>query len=165
MFSSGAVKTSIGSALTDFGRDDVIDAEQRLIGNKAMGSDLVWVLTNVMAAQARKTRVGGADSPIYLWTNSGRVNWEGRLGGDLSGEPASIAYQTNELGKTDTTPLKRTSLAVATFMSQNVAAHFGQGIEYRWFRPPMKDLSEHSLHDSVDFAQVNPKNAEILYIA
>ena len=66
MFSSGAVKTSIGSALTDFGRDDVIDAEQRLIGNKAMGSDLVWVLTNVMAAQARKTRVGGADSPIYL---------------------------------------------------------------------------------------------------
>ena len=159
---SGITETSYGAALTNFDRDDVIDGEQALRTNKAMGSDLVWLMNVVLETAARKKRIGGTEAIVYLAQSTGP--YMGRIGGSVLGEGTSYV-SSNLLGHTDTTALNRTAYAAVGYGSQALPLFFGDGIEFRVFRPTSGAKTSYALLAHCNFAMINPNNWDVRNIA
>ena len=157
LLNSGINEASYGAAVTNFDRDDVIDAEQKLRENKAMGSDLNWLLSVAVETQARKTRIGGAEAIVYLAQST--APYQGRIGGSVLGEGTDYV-STNLLGK-GATGAKQTSYIAVGYGSQALPLFFGDGIEFRVFRPTDAAKTSYALLAHVNFALINPKNFEV----
>ena len=162
LMQSGSAFTSYGAALANFDRDDVIDAEQKLRTNEAMGSGLVWLMNVLLETAARKKKIGGTEAIVYLAQST--APYMGRIGGSVIGEGTDYV-STNRLGQTSVTAANRASVGAVGYGSQALPLFFGDGIEFRVFRPTAGATTDYALLAHVNFAMINPKNWELLRIA
>ena len=158
----GVTETSYGAALTNFERADVITAEQALRVNQAMESGLVWLMNVVLETAARQKRIGGTEAIVYLAQSTGP--YMGRIGGTVIGEGTPYV-SSNFIGHADTAALNRTAYAAVGYGSQALPLFFGDGIEFRVFRPTSSAKTSYALLAHCNFALINPKNWDIRNIA
>ena len=165
LMGSGSTLTPFGAtadaAISSFARSTVMAAESDMRTANAMGEGLFWVLGTPMINFAVNTRTGGTDSPVYLAQRSPDSFREGLIGGSQI-DMGTRFVESNLLGRTHTTPYKRTAVGALGFGSQMVPLLFGQGIEFRYLRHPQETDINLALILYGNFALVNPSNAQLI---
>ena len=147
LMNSGITETSFGAAITNLNRDDMVDARRRLFGDEVDMSGLGWILSNAVATQLEKTRIGGVESVRFVYED-GMID---------SGAERIAARDTVHLGKTGTT-----APAVLLQRAAAVCLIWGAGILFNALRLPGRTKTEYDLQIEASFAMMNPKRATVL---
>ena len=167
LLNSGIGEVSYGAALANFDRAAVIDAEQQLLLNEAIGSDRVWLLSLDVEGEALNQKIGTLHNGVMYLAEQIRP-YMGRIGGEVpgAGEGEGTPYVSSGLiGHADGTALNRTAYTALGYGSQALPLFFGDGIEFRVFRPTSATRVDFSLSAEVNFALINPANWTIRNIA
>ena len=147
LLNSGITETSFGAAITNLDRDDMVDARRRLFGDEVDMTELGWILSNPVATQLEKTRIGGVDSVRFVYED-GMVD---------SGAERLPARDTVHLGKTGTT-----APAVLLQRSAAILLIWGAGVMFNGLRLPGRTKTEFDLQIPCNFALINPKRATVI---
>ena len=155
LLNSGIVETGFGAAMTDLARDDMVDARRRLFAAETDMMGLGWILSNSVASQLEKTRIGGTESVRFVYEN-GMVD---------SGAEMIPARDTVHLGKTTGTASNEVAvpdIAVLLQRSAAVCLIWGAGIAFNGLQIPGRTRMDFDLQIQSNFAMMNPARATVL---
>ena len=147
LLNSGLVETSFGAALANLDRDDMVDARRRLFGDEVDMTQLGWILSNQVASQLEKTRIGGSESVRFVYE-------DGRIDCGAEKIPAADTVHMGKAGVTAPAVLLQRSAAILLI--------WGAGILYNALQIPgnTKVLFDLQVHGS--FAFMNPKRGGVI---
>ena len=147
LMNSGITETNFGAAITDLGRQDLIDARRRLFTDQAKMNDLGWLLSEPVAKQLEITARSAGGGSDYLYQD-GMVD---------SGAYRLPARESLHLGKTGTT-----APAVLLEKSCALVLVWGQGIAVNRLQIPGKVQVDFDLQIQASFALLDPRRAEVI---
>ena len=148
LMNSGVAETDFGAAITNLGRDDLVDARRRLYADEVDLDNLGWILSTAVAEHLEELKLGTGNSSERYVYEYGMVN---------SGAQHVSARDTIHLGKTGVT-----APAVLLDRSAAVALIWGAGIMFNSLRIPGETEVGYDLQVQANFALLNPKRAEII---
>lgn len=152
---SGLAETGFGAALSDLNRDDMVDARRRLFASEVDMMDLGWILSNGMAGQLEKTRIGGTESVRFVYED-GRVD---------SGAERVPARDSVHLGKTTGNSGSEVAVNDVGVLLQRSAALcliWGAGISFNGLQIPGRTAIDYDLQIQSNFAFINPARGTLL---
>jgi len=155
LMNSGITETGFGAAVANLDRDDMVDARRRLFASEVDMMDLGWILSNSVASQLEKTRVGGTESIRFVYED-GRVD---------SGAERIAARDSVHLGKTTGNAGSEAAVndvAVLLQRSAAVCLIWGAGIAFNGLQIPGRTRMEFDLQIQSNFAMLNPARAQII---
>jgi len=155
LMNSGITETGFGAAVANLDRDDMVDARRRLFASEVDMMDLGWILSNSVASQLEKTRVGGTESIRFVYED-GRVD---------SGAERIAARDSVHLGKTTGNAGSEAAVndvAVLLQRSAAVCLIWGAGIAFNGLQIPGRTKMEFDLQIQSNFAMMNPARAQII---
>jgi len=155
LMNSGITETGFGAAVANLDRDDMVDARRRLFASEVDMMDLGWILSNSVATQLEKTRVGGTESIRFVYED-GRVD---------SGAERIAARDSVHLGKTTGNAGSEAAVndvAVLLQRSAAVCLIWGAGIAFNGLQIPGRTKMEFDLQIQSNFAMLNPARAQII---
>ena len=148
LMNSGIDDSGYGANAAAFDRDDIIASIDRLVANKAMGANEVWVMSPGFATLAAQKRIGGTESVRFVFERDSIRE------GTIEGTDALVSTLVTKTGVTNP--------AIHVFGSRVIVPIWGSGIEVRVFSPPNKDVVQFGLHMHANVAMINPSNGDIV---
>ena len=147
LLNSAIAETGFGAAITDLGRQDIIDARRRLFAAEAYTDDLGWILSEAVAKQLEVTprsATGGSDF-VY---QDGMVD---------SGARRLPAAESIHLGKSGVT-----APAVLLQRSAALLLVWGAGIAMNRLQIPGETRVRFDLQVQASFAMLDPRRAAVI---
>ena len=149
LMNSGITETNFGAAITDLGRQDLIDARRRLRSDQARSGpdDLGWLLSEDVAQQLEITARSATGGSDFLYQD-GMVD---------TGAHRYPARESVHLGKTGVT-----APAVLVDKACALALIWGPGIAINRLQIPGRTKVDCDLQLQGNFAFMDPRRAEVL---
>ncbi len=161
LLNSGIAETTIGGGagtVAAYTRDAMVDARRRLVAAEVDPMGLGWIVSNPVAAQLEKTRVGGTESIRFVYEN-GMID---------SGAEMVPARSSVHLGKSTGNAGSETAVHNVSVLLQRAAAvalMWGPGIAFNGLQIPGRTKFDFDLQLQANFAMLNPARATVIKTA
>ncbi len=161
LLNSGIAETTVGGGsgtVASYTRDSMVDARRRLVAAEVDPVGLGWIVSNPVAGQLEKTRVGGTESIRFVYED-GMID---------SGAERLMARSSVHLGKSTGATGSEVAVHNVSVLLQRAAAvalMWGPGVAFNGLQIPGRTKFDFDLQLQANFAMLNPARATVLKTA